>query len=83
MLPRWDAPGTNSLGTANSSGSTTGAASPRGLITAGTRDNRADGTSSGRIDGTVAPGPSLPGDAEIRAENSKVDQKIKSICKGC
>jgi hypothetical protein len=24
----------------------------------------------------------MPGDAEIRAEDSKVDQKIKSICRG-
>jgi hypothetical protein len=25
----------------------------------------------------------MPGDAEIRAEDPKVDAKIKSICKGC
>jgi hypothetical protein len=37
----------------------------------------------GRIDGTVTPGPSMPGDAEIRAEDPKVDAKIKNICKGC
>ena len=54
------------------------------MITLGLRvANRAGGTSSGRVDGTVTPGPSMPGDAEIKAENSKVDGKIKSICKGC
>ena len=36
-----------------------------------------------RIDGTVTPGPSMPGDAEIRAEDPKIDAKIKSICRGC
>jgi hypothetical protein len=59
-------PGTNTLGTANSTGS--------GATT---------GTAGGRIDGTVTPGPSMPGDAEIRAEDPKVDAKIKSICRGC
>jgi hypothetical protein len=82
-----DAPGTNRLGTANSTGSTTGTgAGPRGSSTAGTEGNPAGGTSTGRIDGTVTPGPSLPGDTEIKAENSensKVDRKIKRICKGC
>ena len=39
-------------------------------------------TTTGRIDGTTTPGPSMPGDAEIRAEDPKVDQKIKNICKG-
>jgi hypothetical protein len=40
----------------------------------------------GRIDGTQTNGPALPGDQTIRQEDSadsKVDQKIKSICKGC
>jgi hypothetical protein len=41
------------------------------------------GNRTGRIDGTVTQGPKLPGDAEIRAEDSKVDQKIKSICRDC
>jgi hypothetical protein len=31
----------------------------------------------------VTPGPSMRGDVEINNENSKVDAKIKSICKGC
>ena len=77
-----DAPGTNTAGTPNSAGST-GGTGARGSITTGTAGNRAGGTSTGRIDGTTTPGPSMPGDAEIRAEDPKVDQKIKSICKGC
>jgi hypothetical protein len=74
------APGTNSLGTANSSGSTSGTA---GSNTTGMAKTRAGAGNGGRIDGTVTPGPSMPGDAEIRAEDPKVDAKIKSICKGC
>jgi hypothetical protein len=40
----------------------------------------------GRIDGTVTNGPAMTGDKEIRDEDavdSKVDKKIKGICKGC
>ena len=77
-----EAPGTNAAGTANSSGSTDGTGA-RGSITTGTAGNRAGGTSTGRIDGTTTPGPSMPGDAEIRAEDPKVNQQINSICKGC
>jgi hypothetical protein len=29
------------------------------------------------------PGPQIPGDAAINAENAKVDAKVKNICKGC
>ena len=55
-----------------------------GLRDRGTAGNRAGGTSSGKIDGTVTSGgPDRPGDAEMRSEDDKVDQKIKSICKGC
>ena len=39
--------------------------------------------SGGRIDGTTQKGPAMEGDAEISAENAKVDKKVKSICKGC
>jgi hypothetical protein len=74
------APGTNTLGTANSSGSPGGTT---GLTTTGMANTRAGTGNGGRIDGTVTPGPSMPGDAEIRAEDPKVDAKIKSICKGC
>jgi hypothetical protein len=42
-----------------------------------------EGASGGRIDGTVQKGPAMQGDAEISAENAKVDKKVKSICKGC
>ena len=80
-------PGTNSAGTANSSGatSTTGRA-PMGSTTVGTAGNPAGGAVGGRIDGTVTPGPAMPGDDTIRGESSQdsmVDKKIKSICKGC
>jgi hypothetical protein len=51
-------PGTNSLGTANSSGVTTGMAGP-------------EPKDSQRID------------AEIRAEDARIDAKIGNICKGC
>jgi hypothetical protein len=42
--------------------------------------------SGGRIDGTTTAGPRMEGDNTIREESaadSKVDKKIKSICKGC
>jgi hypothetical protein len=48
--------------------------------------NPAGGAAGGRIDGTVTQGPRLPGDEAIKdedAQNSKVDKKIKSICRGC
>ena len=71
-----DAPGTNRLGTAISTGSpATGA---NRSMTTGSATGR-----SGRIDGTVTPGPSMPGDLEIKNENAKVDARIKSICRGC
>jgi hypothetical protein len=83
--PGMRTPGTNAAGTANSSGSSvSNTAASRGSTTVGTAGNRAGGTSSGNIDGTVTSGgPDRPGGAEIRAEDVKVDQKIKSICKGC
>jgi hypothetical protein len=70
------APGTNSLGTAMSTGSP-------GAVNGSTTGMAGNGTSGQRIDGTVTPGPSMPGDLEIKAEDSKVDAKIKSICRGC
>jgi hypothetical protein len=72
------APGTNTLGTANSTGAAGGATG----TTTGLAGNRS-GANGGRIDGTVTQGPSMRGDLEIREENSKVDAKIKGICKGC
>jgi hypothetical protein len=80
-------PGTNSAGTANSSGSTSAAGgAPMGSTTVGTAGNPAGGAVGGRIDGTVTSGPAMPGDDAIRAESSQdsvVDKKVKSICKGC
>jgi len=70
-------PGTNSLGTAQSSGLPSGAGS-----TVGAAGNRA-GASGGRLDGTSEKGPTMQGDAEINAENTQIDKKVKSICKGC
>jgi len=70
-------PGTNSLGTAQSSGGAAGG-------TSGTVG--ASGSRGGQIDGTVSNGPPLPGDRTIRQEsspNSKADQSIRGICKGC
>jgi hypothetical protein len=75
-------PGTNAAGTGQSGDEPF----PRGSITVGRPGNPAGGTNIGRIDGTVTPGPSLPGDDQIRSEsskNSEADRRIKSICKGC
>ena len=77
------APGTNNLGTAQSTGSSGNIGAGDGsTTTTGVAGNRA-GASGGRIDGTVQKGPAMQGDAEISAENAKVDKKVKSICKGC
>jgi hypothetical protein len=57
-----------------------------GSTTVGTAGNPAGGAVGGRIDGTVTQGPVMQGDDAIRAEDapdSKVDRKVKSICKGC
>jgi hypothetical protein len=75
-------PGTNTLGTANSSGSAAGGSGVNGGH--GTVGMAGQG-GGGRIDGTAQSGPALPGDDTIRHEstpNSPVDQKLK-ICKGC
>ena len=84
-VPSATTPGTNSLGTANSAGSNSGAGGSvsSGSQTTGSALNRPSGQSGGRIDGTMSRGPDLPGDEEIRAEDRRVDKKIKSICKGC
>ena len=64
------APGTNTAGTARSSGAGVGSG-----VTTGS------GTSAGS--GTDMTGPQRSGDAEIAKENKEVDRKIKSICRGC
>jgi hypothetical protein len=67
-----DPPGTNSAGTAQSSGSS-----------AGTTSSVTSGSAGNRTGGINAQGPNTPGDAANRAEDPKIDKKIKSICKGC
>jgi len=63
-------PGTNSAGTAQSSG--------------GTAQNRQPGvtTGSGLGSGNAAP-PATSTDAAINKENQLLDSKMKSICRGC
>jgi hypothetical protein len=75
------APGTNSLGTAQSSGSAS-TNSGGGGSTTGAATNQT-GVTGGRIDGTVQKGPPMEGDDEISKANEQADKKIKSICKGC
>jgi len=85
------APGTNAAGTASSSrspssGSNSGTTGPSGSTTVGRAGNPAGGVANGRIDGTVTSGPRMQGDDVIKSESSQdsaVDKKIKSICKGC
>lgn len=67
-------PGTNSGGTAQSSGSS---ANIGAGVTTGTA-----GRSAGSPGGVDAQGPNKTGDP-IRAEDSTLDKKIKSICRGC
>jgi hypothetical protein len=62
--------GTNSVGTAQSSGGA---------------PNREPGVTSGTALGTgkATPPPTPSGDAVINQENAILDRKLKSICKGC
>ena len=64
-------PGTNSAGTAQSSG--------------GAALNRQEGvtTGAGLGSGTAPPPPTSNGDAAINKENQVLDSKMKSICRGC
>jgi hypothetical protein len=63
-------PGTNSAGTAQSSGGA---------------PNRAPGVTSGTALGTgkAAPPPTPSGDTAVNQENATIDRKLKSICRGC
>ena len=63
------ASGTNSAGTANSSGSPQTTGSPAGRASAGT-GRRPDGAPS-------------TGNAKVDAQDRAVERKVKSICKGC
>jgi hypothetical protein len=63
-------PGTNSAGTAQSSGSA---------------QNREPGVTSGTALGTgkAAPPPMPSSDNAVNQENATIDRKLKSICRGC
>ena len=62
-------PGTNSAGTAQSSGA----------------PNREPGVTSGTALGTgkATPPPTPSGDTAGNQENATIDRKLKSICRGC
>jgi hypothetical protein len=65
-------PGTNSVGTAQSSG--------------GAALNRQPGVTTGSAglgSGNAAPPPATDADAAIKKENQLLDSKLKSICRGC
>jgi hypothetical protein len=63
-------PGTNSAGTAQSSGGA---------------QNREPGVTSGTALGTgnAAPPPTPSSNTAINQENATIDRKLKSICRGC
>jgi hypothetical protein len=63
-------PGTNSAGTAQSSGGA---------------PNREPGVTTGAALGTgnAAPPPTPSGDAAINQENATIGRKLKGICRGC
>lgn len=64
-------PGTNSAGTAQSSGSSL---------------NREPGTTTGSAalgTGRARTEPTISPDTAINAENNTIDRKLKSICRGC
>jgi hypothetical protein len=64
-------PGTNSAGTAQSSGP---AVNRQSDVTTG---------SAALGSGKATPPPTLNTDAAIQAENNLLDRKLKSICRGC
>jgi hypothetical protein len=64
-------PGTNSAGTAQSSGP---ASSREPGVTTG---------SAGLGSGNAASPPAPNADATVNAENNTIDRKLKSICRGC
>ena len=65
------APGTNSIGTAQSSGS--GVNTAPGVTT---------GAAGAAGTGTMAT-PTTSSDAAINEENKMIDRRLKSICRGC
>lgn len=73
---------------AASSTSTSGLASDQaGIPTRGTNSlgtaNASDGKSTGTVGANMEPSESQNIDARIRAEDARVDAKIKNICRGC
>jgi hypothetical protein len=64
-------PGTNSAGTAESSGS------------ALNRDSGMTTGASGMGSGRAATPPTTSPDTAIKDENATIDRKLKSICRGC
>jgi hypothetical protein len=66
------APGTNTAGTAQSSGS--GVNTGGGVTTGSARSPRS---------GATVTGPQTSGGVEVDKENDEIDRKIKSICRGC
>ena len=65
------APGTNTAGTAQSSGG--GVNTGSGVTTGSARSGS----------GSTVTGPQTSGDVAVDKENKEVDRKIKSICRGC
>jgi hypothetical protein len=68
-------PGTNTAGTAQSTGS--------GPTGSGANSGAGVTTGSARSGGSTVTGPQTKEDAAIDEETKKVDQKVKSICRGC
>jgi hypothetical protein len=63
---------------------------PPGTNSAGTAQSSGGGNGALRSNGTRMPGPAGPtatkeqsSDAQIDAENRRLDKMVKSICKGC
>jgi len=70
-LAQTNSPGTNSAGTAQSSGRAS---------------NRGDGMTTGAAglgSGRAATAPTTNTDDAVNAENRLLDRKLKSICRGC
>jgi hypothetical protein len=70
-LAQTNSPGTNSAGTAQSSGRASNGGA--GLTTG----------SAGLGSGRAATEPSTNTDAAVKAENELLNRKLKSICRGC
>jgi hypothetical protein len=66
------APGTNSAGTAQSSG-----------VAPNTQSGVTTGSARSAAPGTDTTGPSQSEDAVIKQENEAIDHKLKGICRGC